>query len=723
MPETSIDLNECDREPIHVPGSIQPHGVLLVTERGSLRILQVAGETDRMLGRSIGTILNHSLGEVLGSQVAVLVGSAQAASDPVYLGSVTAAGTELCLTAHDRGGVRILEIESSSPLLQSTAEVMAQAHKTATQLARAHTNAELLQSAAREARRLTSFDRVMIYRFLGDGSGSVVAEDRADALPPFLNHRYPASDIPKQARELYLRNPIRVIPDVSYTPAPLVPPLHPAAGAPLDMSECTLRSVSPIHVQYLKNMNVAASMSVSIVVDGALWGLMAFHHRTPKLVPYELREMCKHLGELLSQQIKAREDAEAHRQMLDLAARREKLSAILSRASSVGQALLEHLPELEGALPADGATVVLGDKIGATQDAPSQTQVRELVSWLLDGARSNVFETSSLVRHYAPAVDYAREASGIIAVVVSRAEPLVMLWFRAEQLETINWAGNPHKPAEPGTAFGKLNPRKSFEIWKETVNNQSEPWSAVEVDAARTLGRSVLEHLQTQKLREVNAHLREALAEKEALLRQKDLLMQEVNHRVQNSLQLVNAMLTLQAQEAGDAGLRAQFDLASDRIMAIAMVHRRLWQADHIQRVDFTFYMQELRDGLIETWGQEWRGQVTVHGQPFLVPTDIAVVLALVVIELLMNAVKYAYGGRPGPIEVRIEQAPLDLRVIVKDQGVGMTAEDGGQGLGSRLTRGLIDQLDGELKIDSSAQGTSIALNVPLAASPLGEMQ
>ena len=716
MSETGIDLSECDREPIHVPGSIQPHGVLLVAERRSLRILQVAGETDRMLGRGIGTILDHTLGELLGSQAAALVASAQAASEPVYLGSVVIAGAELCLTAHDREGVRILEIEPSSPLPQSTAEVMAQARKAAAQFARAHVHAELLESAAREARRLTGFDRVMIYRFLHDGSGSVAAEDRADALPPFLNHRYPASDIPKQARELYLRNPIRVIPDVSYTPAPLVPTLNPATRAPLDMSECTLRSVSPIHVQYLKNMNVSASMSVSIVIDGALWGLMAFHHRTPKLVPYELREMCKHLGELLSQQVKAREDAEAHRQMLNLAARRERLSAILSKVSSIGQALLEDLPELGGALPADGAAVVLGDKIAVTQRAPSQAQVRELVAWLLDGAQSDVLETRSLVRHYAQAASYAREASGLIAVVVSPSEPLVLLWFRAEQLETINWAGNPHKPAEPGTAFGKLNPRKSFEIWKETVHNQSEPWSAVEVDAARTLGRSVLEHLQTQKLREVNAHLREALAEKEALLRQKDLLMQEVNHRVQNSLQLVNAMLALQAQEAGDAGLRAQFDLASDRIMAIAMVHRRLWQADHIQSVDFTFYIQELRDGLIETWGPEWRGQVTVHGQPFLVPTDIAVVLALVVIELLMNAVKYAYGGRPGPIEVRIEQAPPGLRVIVKDQGVGMAAGHSEQGLGSRLTRGLIDQLGGELKVDSSAQGTSVVLSVPLAS-------
>jgi light-regulated signal transduction histidine kinase (bacteriophytochrome) len=470
-------------------------------------------------------------------------------------------------------------------------------------------------------------------------------------------------------------------------------------------------------------MNVAASMSVSIVVDGALWGLMTFHHRRPKLVPYELREMCKHLGELLSQQVKAREDAEAHRQMLYLVARREKLSAILSKASSIGQALLDHLPELGGALPADGAAVVVGDKIGATDGAPSQAQIRELVAWLLDGAQPDVFETSSLVHQYAPAAGYARKASGLIAAIVSRAEPLVLLWFRAEQLETINWAGNPHKPAEPGAVIGTLTPRQSFEIWKETAHNQSKPWSAVEEDAALALKRSVLELLQTQKLREVNAQLRGALSEKETLLRQKDLLMQEVNHRVQNSLQLVNAMLALQAHEAGDDGLRAQFDLASDRIMAIAMVHRRLWQADHIQSVDFTSYTQELRDGLIETWGPEWRGQVTVHGQPILVPTDIAVVLALVIVELLMNGVKYAYAGRPGPIEVRIEQAPRGLHVVVKDQGVGMAAGHSEQGLGSRLTRGLIDQLDGELKVDSSAQGTSIVLSVPLAGASPGEKQ
>jgi light-regulated signal transduction histidine kinase (bacteriophytochrome) len=716
MSETAptVDLSVCDREPIHVPGSIQTHGVLLVADIASLRILQVAGETDRILARPIDTICDHTIAEILGSSAAMLAASAQVTSEPVRLGSVAVAGTELCLTAYDRDGVRILEIEPSSLLPQSAAEMLAQVRKTAAVFGRARDHTELLQSAAREARRLTGFDRVMIYRFLRDGSGSVVAEDRAEALPPFLNHRYPASDIPKQARALYLRNVIRVIPDVNYTPAPLLPPMNPATKAPLDMSECTLRSVSPIHVQYLKNMNVAASMSVSIIVDGALWGLMAFHHMAPKLVPYELREMCKHLGEILSQQVKAREDAEAHRQIQNLAGRREQLLGIVSKANVIDLALLDHAAELRDALPADGAAVLFGDKVGVTHRAPTQAQVRELVGWLLNTVRSDVFETSSLPRQFGPAAVYAREASGLLATVVSPEEPLVLIWFRAEQVETIEWAGNPHKPAEPGTPTGTLNPRKSFEIWKEDVHNQSEPWSAAEVDAARKLGRSIFELVQQQKLTELNVRLRGALSDKEALLLQKDLLMQEANHRVQNSLELVKSMLDLQAREAGEEKVREHFDRAGDRIMAIAMVHRRLWQSAHIQSIDFASYIKELRDSLVETWGPEWGGLVGVHGHRILVSTDTAVVLALVIVELLMNAVKHAYGGNPGPIDVSIERTAQDLQIVVKDQGVGIAAEHSKNGFGSELIRGLISQLDGNLRVDSSARGTSIVLNIPL---------
>lgn len=715
---STVDLSNCDREPIHIPGSIQPHGMLIAVEPGTSRILQVAGDTESIFGRKIDAILDRSIADVIGAHPASLVEPGRGTPKPGYLGSFSPPGNTsllLDLTGHDRDGILVLEVEPSLPHAQTAADMLARVRGIAAEFERALDLPRLLESATREARRLTGFDRVMIYRFLHDGAGSVVAEDKIDRLDPLLHHRYPASDIPKQARALYLQNLIRVIPEVNYTPAPLVPVLNPQTDAPLDMSECTLRSVSPIHIQYLKNMGVRASMSVSIVVDGALWGLLAFHHTSPKLVPYELREMCTHVGQILSQQVKACEQDELHQQRLRLAAAREDLVDILSKVSAIEQVLLERTGELQRVLPADGVAVLFGDRISRAGHTPTEGEIRELAAWLLRTAPYDPYESNSLVRQYAPAAAFAAEASGLLATVVSPEEPLLLLWFRAEQLETINWAGNPHRAAEPGTDAGTLTPRKSFEIWRETVKNQSRAWSTTEVDGARRLRRALFELLAQQTLRELNLQLRRTLSDKEALLAQKDLLMQEVNHRVQNSLQLVNAMLNLQARQAGGEQVKAHFDEASRRIMAISMVHQRLWRSDHIQSVDFGSYLEELRDGLVETWGNAWLGHIKVNTRHVLVPTKTAVVLGLVITELLTNAVKYAYGGTPGPIDVTLREAPSRLHVIVEDQGTGIGAgREAHSGLGSRLTRALVDQLEGELRFATDTPGTSIHLSVPL---------
>lgn len=714
----TVDLTNCDREPIHIPGSIQPHGILLAIDPGTGTILQVAGDHRRIAERETGSILNANLADVLGPDPASLARSVPAAAEPVYLGSLAAPiGTGgLDLTAHHRRGVLILELEPTSPRPQTAQEVLAIIRRAAAELEAAPALGQLLGAAARQARRLTGFDRVMIYRFLDDGSGSVVAEDKVGDLEPFLNHRYPASDIPKQARALYLQNLIRVIPDTRYVPAALTPTLNPLTRQPLDMSDCSLRSVSPIHVQYLKNMGVVASMSVSIVVDGALWGLVAFHHREPKLVPYELRELCKHLGQILSQQIKAREDAEAHQQILELSTARDEFVQLLANADSVEQPLREHISAVQNLVPSDGAALVFGDNITKTGHAPTEKQIQELARWLLDSAVPDPFETNSLVRHYAPAAAYANDASGLLATVVSREEPLIVLWFRVEHPERVNWAGNPHKPVSPGAEPGSLTPRKSFEVWKETIRNQSPRWSAAETDAARRFGGALFDLRQQHRLRELNLQLRRMLSDKEALLAQKDLLMQEINHRVQNSLQLVNSMLHLQARQAGDEHVKAHFEEASRRILAVSAVHQRLWRSDHIQSVDFGVYLKELRDSLVETWGDAWASEIKVHTRRVLIPTDKAVVLALIITELLTNAVKYAYGGQPGRIDVTIKESRTAIRVVVKDQGVGIGGEAPKSGLGSRLTRSLIAQLDGDLQIKADAPGTSITLTVPLAA-------
>jgi light-regulated signal transduction histidine kinase (bacteriophytochrome) len=715
----STDLANCDQEPIHIPGAIQPHGILLVLEPTTEAILQVAGDLAGSLGQD-RSARRQSVDDMLGISLDALARSARVdvQSQPVYLGSVrlTGPGSELDVIAHKRDGVVLLELEPAPTSRLSAAHLLASIRAIATSLEAAPDLLRTCQTAAREFRRLTGFERVMVYRFLEDGSGAVYAEDKAAGMPSLLNHHYPASDIPRQARQLYVRSTIRVIPDVDYVSAPLTPEICPATGRPLDMSDCGLRSVSPIHLQYLKNFGVTASMSVSIVHGGTLWGLISCHHTAPMAVSYEIREACKHVGQILSQQIAAREQAEGHAQARRMAQARDEVLLILARASgSAEDALAEHASELRDIVPCDGVAVCRRGRVTAgVGHRPSDTETEELARWLLRDGSRDLYATDRLSEQYAPAAGCRARASGLLATVVSHEEQVMLLWFRAEQVEVVDWAGNPHKPVEPGTTPGVLTPRASFELWRETVHGRSRPWTPEEIDTARRFRDAVFRLRQQQRLEELNRRLREILSDKDHLIAQKDLLMREVHHRVQNSLQLVNSMLGLQERELTDPVLAARFAEARRRILAVSTVHRRLWRSDQIQSIGFDTYMRELRDGLVQEWGTDWNEHIKVWTTPVLVPTDQAVILALIVTELLTNAVKHAYGGAPGPIDVTVGGTPNGgLKIAVADQGTGMKQVERPGGFGSRLTRSLMAQIRGKVDFENNRPGTRVILTVP----------
>jgi two-component system, chemotaxis family, sensor kinase Cph1 len=709
-------LEECNREPIHIPGAIQPHGILLAIRPEDGAVVQVAGPVGAWLGREEGSLVGSELADLLGFEAAHRV-SAQTAdhvAEPVFLGTLDLSATpgRLDLFAHRSTGYLIVELEASEPQETPAARLLGTIRAMSSELEGAAGLAQLCQVAARRFRALTGFDRVMIYRFVENGAGCVFAEDKIEALPPFLNHHYPASDIPQQARALYTRNVIRVIPDVHYAPAPLVPHKLPG-GEDLDLSDATLRSVSPVHIRYLKNMGVAASMSVSILVDGELWGLVACHHTTPRLVPFTLREATKHLGQVLSQQIKAREVAQGNRERLRLAEARENLIDALARSNSVESGLREQVGSLLRLIPADGVALHLGADIVGAGHLPKPHQIGELATWLLEAGSSGLFNTACLSAAFPPAAEFTAAASGLLAVVLSRQEPAVLMWFRAETIETINWAGNPHEPLSADARIGALNPRKSFELWKETVRGRSRSWTAAEIESARRFRDAARDLNQREQLRRLNLQLRHALSQNEELLAQKDLLMREVDHRVQNSIQLVNSMLGLQAREAGDPAVKAQFDEARRRLMAVSIVHRRLWRSEQLQSVDLGAYLRELMDGLLDSWGRGWEDHIQIDADSVLVPTNSAVILALAVIELMTNAVKYAYGGERGPIEVSVREAPSQIRIRIADRGLGMGTVAQGSGFGSRLTRLLVDQLRGEMRVEDNKPGTVVILSLP----------
>ena len=568
---------------------------------------------------------------------------------------------------------------------------------------------DLCDRAAAAFRQLTGFDRVMVYRFLDDDAGVVMAEDRDPALSSFLNHHFPASDIPRQARALYVRNRVRIIPNVNYEPAPLISACSDLAA--LDMSDIALRSVSPIHIQYLKNMGVAASASVSIVRDGVLWGLIACHSRSARYLPYDVRLACDALAGSLSRQIRALDELEHYRERIRLRSLEDAVAARLNAEASPESFFASTGGELCEMLAANGFAAVQGLEVYAVGRCPDQIDIVAIARWVESRAVTQPFSTHQLIEHLPAAKAYQDRASGLLATTMSTEQPTVLLWFRAEQIELVNWAGNPHK-AEPSNPGVPLTPRSSFEAWSQAVTGRSRPWTLMEIESAGRLMRTIFNARQHRRVRDLNRDLTATIADNERLLQQKDFLLKEVSHRIQNSLQLVSSFLSLQGREVDDPVLSGHLAEAQRRLLAVALVHRRLYSDVRPEAVDLARYLTDLCTDIRSTMDEGWQDQIALNLAPVVVSADNAVKIGLILTELVINANKYAYGGRPGPVSIALEQHRNRLRLIVADSGSGRAGAS--QGFGSRMVDAMIKGLGGTREEGSNEPGLRTIVTAPI---------
>ncbi len=706
-------LDACEREPIHIPGSIQPHGLLLVVERNSLSLAYAAGPAEAVLGLDDwrGVSLGAALDDTLASRIARLADSMAVGA---YIGPWTGPdGRCWDVAAHPGEAFLLVELEPCPAEPTPAAVVMGSLEAAGRAFELASSLRGLCERAAEEFARITGYDRVLIYRFLDDDAGVVVAESAAPGMDAFLHHHFPSSDIPRQARALYVRNLVRVIPDITYAPAPLRPAWN--EPQPLDMSDCALRSVSPVHIQYLHNMGVGASASVSIVKDGLLWGLVACHHSGPRQLSYDVRAACRALAGGLARQIKAKEEAEIYRERIRLRGFEDEILRGISPDASLEQTLVEAAPQLRRMMDADGAAIFRGGRLILDGECPPESAVREMVGWLTDAAVVEVFNSDRWGEIDARAAPFQSLASGVMALTLSADEPFVLIWFRAEHLQVVNWAGNPHKQAV-GEA-GILTPRASFAAWAETVMGRARPWTPAEVETAGRLRTALGEIRYNRRLRDLNGRLSETLADREALLAQKDFLIREVNHRIQNSLQLVSSFLGLQGRASQSDEVKASLEEAQRRLQAVALVHRRLYRADQVETIDLARYLEELIGDMASSMGDEWAGQITTSLAPITVATDRAVTIGLLLTEMVINANKYAYDGRPGPIDIALEQHRGSFRLIVADRGRGMKGgvNPAGGGFGARMMAAMVSQLQGQLDHGDNLPGVRSILTAPVA--------
>jgi len=709
QPVQNAGLIACDREPIHVPGSIQPHGMMLVADRSDLLVRHVAGDVEQRLGVVdwAGQALAALLGDTLTMQVAALLLPGASGG---FIGQLHApAGEVLDVSAHPSGAYVFVELEPASTDASPASSVLDKLETAAAGFEQALTLQALCDRAAVEFRRVTGFDRVMVYQFLDTDAGRVVAEDRQGGLRSFLNHHFPASDIPRQARALYVRNLTRAIPDVTYQPAPLRPGW--TAAEPLDMSDSSLRSVFPGHLQYLKNMGVRSSASMSIVRDGVLWGLIACHNDTPRVMTSDVRMTCRALAGALARQVKAKEEVEGYRQRIRLRSFEDEIVRLLSREGSLEGALSKHLDEAGRMLSADGVAILRAGELVMNGVCPPEREIRDLAAWVLKRPAETIFSTDQLGKLYRPAQEYPELGSGLLALTVSVEEPWLLLWFRVDQAEVVNWAGNPHK-TKGLDLTAELTPRASFDLWQETVLGRARRWTLPEIEAATRLRSALLDVRQTRQVHELNRRLTEILRDKDLLLEQQEFLIGEVNHRVKNSLQLVSSFLLLQARKSDSPEVHAALAEAQRRLTAVGLVHRRLFRGDQIQTINAARYIEELCADGIASMGQEWEKFLSLDLAPVTVSADQAITLGLILTELLININKHAYGGGAGPIEIRLIEERTNLKLIVADRGGGKVSSR--TGFGTRVINALVTQLGGELIYEVNHPGVRAVLTAPI---------
>jgi light-regulated signal transduction histidine kinase (bacteriophytochrome) len=680
--QIAVDLSSCEREPIHVAGTIQPNGVLLALNEADLTVMQASANCLPLLGlpadRLIGRVYENAVAPEQAARLTSILRSAALEETPLFLMTVQTAWTDKTLNAiaHRYAGQLILELETVADNAEpSHGGLYTETRAFILHLKAANTLDRIAALASEELRKLTGFDRVLIYKFDPDWNGHVIGESRDAGVASYLDLWFPASDIPPDARQLYELNRVRLISNADYTPVPVIPDINPITGKPLDMSYAVLRSVSPIHLENLKNMGVASSMSVSLLTaDHRLWGLIAFHHRRPRHVSFMVRSMCDLIAQALSIQIEAYEQRSQYEERIRLKSITSTLLARMAQADDVLHGLTDHADEFLDFGQASGAVVFDDGICTCVGKCPAEDDVRRLVEWLATRGREDVFHTDCLPLLIPDGEAYREHASGVLAISTSQIHRSYLMWFRREAEQTVNWGGNPRKPAlENGTGRGMLHPRRSFETWKQTVRNRSIPWTRAEVEAAVELRNAALGIVlrKAEELAQLSDELKRSNQELEAfsysvshdlrapfrhIVGYSELLKDATQGRLDERELRYLEVIRQSAQYAGTL---------VDNLLSFSRVGRAKL---NFEPVDMNRLVEAVRRDLATEYANravEWRIE------PLGTAVADLMMMRLVWQNLIQNALKYTRGRTPATIEISWSSGEQEDEYAVTDNGVG----------------------------------------------------
>lgn len=747
-----VSITSCDSEPVQTPGCIQSHGALVVLRLTDLTILQVSENVQQWLGHAPEALLGQPVAQVIGKEArARLVERLQAEQtdgNPVYVTSFavpSGTGRSLDLSVHTSDGLALLEFEASDPgLTEPQPDYYALLKKSVGRLQATRTLLDFCQTVAEEVRALTAFDRVMVYRFHEDGHGEVFAETCEPALTPWLGLHYPAEDVPRPAREIFKQIWIRPVPEVGAELAELVPLANPHTHQALAMTHCALRGPSTMYTEYLQNMQVRAALTLSIRCNGELWGLIACHHYSgPRAVPYHVRSACEFFAQVASLQLRAAEEREQLLYKLRLDAVRQHLVTAAARGGGL-VAMAEGTLTLFDALDSGGAAIYHARRWMLMGNTPSEPELDALAAWLYLRRQfdtSAMYATDSLVRDYPAAQAFTGVASGVLAAPLSFSHKSILFWFRPETLQTVRWGGDPHdKPTVPGPHGPRLTPRRSFELFIESVRQRAMPWKAVELEAAGRLRLLLMELVvdRSEQLADLNADLARSNEDLDAFA-------YVASHDLKEPLRGIHKYAHQLLEDATFANAEQQSKLGSLLRLTVRMdsLLDSLLHFSHVGRTSLQLVSIDLNEVLeealevVEARRSERATDVSIPRRLPHARCD-AMCAREVFVNLLSNAIKYSDRPRRR-IEVgyltadelgergQVPPALSDQTVyFVRDDGIGIHPRHqeqvfsmfrrlhgreeygGGTGAGLTIVRKLVERHRGQIWLDSAlGKGTT----------------
>ena len=703
------DLTSCDKEPIRTPGTIQPFGMLLAGPHDLARVEYCSGNSQELIGKTPSEILGVSFTELLGNSLVHdarnILSLSTARTQRERLGTFDIGGRDLDAYVHlNPDGKSVVELEPlHEPPSNRATSPIDQMRKLLTNAAARADIKTLLDVCTAGLLGITGYDRVMAYRYAPNGDGEVVSEARVGNAASMLGLRYPAWDIPQQARQLQVANPLRLLTGIDDEAVPLM--AYGETAPPLDLGLAHLRGVSAIHVEYLRNMGVSATLTVALVIDGQVWGMFAFHHLSHKILPAETRVAVELFGQMISLVIKQKLDLELTNQRHRAAEARERVMVETDAKTDLLKSFPKLAPILADVVPSDGLAITYEGKILTYKSTPAPEFVRQLEA-IEPGKEDLIYPIENLsALNLAPEEQLAASGAAMI-IRATAAFPMQLIYFRDEETQRVKWAGKPDKQMDHGPLGPRITPRGSFDAYMEERRGYGPPWNSLDLTAATELQVMMTqitakgERLQLLRHQDLVTHQR-----------QQDLMIAELNHRVKNILALIRS-LSRQAK-ASAASLESYARALEQRISALAVAHdlavSNTMNGVSLRSVLSTELAPYLSDDV---------AQVLMTGPVIGLRPDVAPMIALVLHEVVSNAAKYGALSSPdGVVRARWSQNDRGLKFSWREIGGPEVSEPKRHGFGrSLIERAIPYELDGNAELVFDRNGVRFDFELPVDA-------